>query len=32
MPQATWRVRLVKRTGPAGLVRVDFDVAAPPSR
>jgi hypothetical protein len=32
MPQATWRVRLVKRTGPAGLVRVDFVVAAPPSR
>jgi hypothetical protein len=31
MPQATRRVRLVKRTGPVGPVRVDFVVAATPS-
>ena len=31
MPQATWHVRLAKLAGPAGLVRVDFVVGAPPT-
>jgi hypothetical protein len=30
MPQAVWHVRLVKRSGPAGLVRLDYVVADPP--
>lgn len=30
MPQATWDVRLVKLSGPAGPVRFDFVVAPPP--
>jgi len=30
MPQATWHFRLVKLSGPAGLVRFDYVVAAPP--
>ncbi len=30
MPQATWYLRLVKVGGPAGPVRFDFVVAAPP--
>lgn len=30
MPQATWHFRLVKAEGPAGPVRFDFVVAAPP--
>lgn len=30
MPQAVWHVRLVKRSGPAGLVRLDYVVGDPP--
>jgi len=30
MPQATWRFHLVKLSGPAGPVRFDYVVAAPP--
>ena len=30
MPQATWHFRLVKLRGPAGPVRFDYVVAAPP--
>ncbi len=30
MPQATWHFRLVKLSGPAGPVRLDYVVAAPP--
>lgn len=30
MPQATWHFRLVKLSGPAGPVRFDYVVAAPP--
>jgi hypothetical protein len=30
MPQATWHFRLVKLIGPAGPVRFDYAVAAPP--
>jgi hypothetical protein len=30
MPRATWRIRLVKISGPAGLVRFDFVVGKPP--
>jgi hypothetical protein len=31
MPSATWRFRLVKLGGPAGPIRFDYLVAAPPS-
>lgn len=31
MPAAIWRLRLVKESGPAGPVRVDFVIAAPPA-
>ena len=31
MPQAVWRFRLVKLSGPAGPVRFDYVVAAPPA-
>lgn len=31
MPQAIWRFRLVKLGGPAGPIRFDYLVAAPPS-
>lgn len=31
MPKATWHVRLVKLSGPAGLVRFDYVVAPPPA-
>jgi hypothetical protein len=31
MPQATWHFRLVKLSGPAGPVRFDYVVAAPPA-
>src|SRR6266699_2779239 len=31
MPQATWHFRLVKLGGPAGPIRFDYVVAAPPS-
>jgi hypothetical protein len=31
MPQATWHFRLVKLSGPAGPVRFDYAVAAPPN-
>ena len=30
MPQATWHVHLVKLSGPAGAIRFDYVVAAPP--
>ena len=30
MPQATWQFRLVKQSGPAGRVRFDYLVDAPP--
>lgn len=30
MPQATWHFRLVKLSGPAGPIRFDYVVAAPP--
>lgn len=30
MPQATWRFRLVKLSGPAGRIRFDYVVAPPP--
>jgi len=30
MPAATWRVRLTKLSGPAGLARFDFVIAVPP--
>jgi hypothetical protein len=32
MPQATWHFHLVKLSGPAGLIRFDYVVAAPPRR
>jgi hypothetical protein len=32
MPKATWHVRLVKLSGPAGAVRFDYLVAPPPRR
>lgn len=32
MPQAIWHFRLVKLSGPAGPVRFDYVVAAPPAR
>jgi hypothetical protein len=32
MPKATWRVRLVKLSSPAGPVRFDYVVAPPPRR
>ena len=32
MPEATWRFRVTKTTGPAGPIRVDFVVGNPPSR
>lgn len=32
MPKATWHVRLVKLSGPAGSVRFDYLVAPPPRR
>lgn len=31
MPQATWYFRLVKVSGPAGPVRLDYVIAAPPT-
>lgn len=31
MPAARWRLRLVKQSGPAGTVRVDYVVAPPPA-
>ena len=31
MPQATWHFRLVKLSGPAGPIRFDYVVAAPPA-
>ena len=31
MPAAVWRLHLVKLSGPAGPVRVDYVVAAPPA-
>ena len=31
MPQAVWHFRLVKLSGPAGPVRFDYVVAAPPA-
>jgi hypothetical protein len=31
MPQATWRFRLVKVSGPAGPIRFQYVVAAPPA-
>jgi hypothetical protein len=31
MPDATWHFRVVKTGGPAGQIRVDFVVGAPPS-
>ena len=31
MPQATWHFRLVKLSGPAGPVRFDYVIAAPPA-
>jgi hypothetical protein len=30
MPAGRWRLHLVKTSGPAGLIRVDFVVGAPP--
>ncbi len=30
MPQATWHFRLIKLSGPAGPIRFDYVVAAPP--
>ncbi len=32
MPPATWHFRLVKLAGPAGPVRFDYVVAAPPPK
>jgi hypothetical protein len=32
MPQATWQVRMVKLSGPAGRVRFDLIIAPPPNR
>jgi hypothetical protein len=32
MPPATWHFRLVKLGGPAGLIRFDYIVAAPPPK
>jgi hypothetical protein len=32
MPQAVWHFRLVKLSGPAGRVRFDYVVAAPPAQ
>ena len=32
MPQATWHFRLVKLSGPAGPIRLDYVVAAPPQQ
>ena len=32
MPQATWHFRLVKLSGPAGLIRFDYVVSSPPKR
>jgi len=32
MPQAVWQFRLVKLSGPAGPVRFDYVVAAPPAQ
>jgi hypothetical protein len=32
MSEATWRVHVVKLSGPAGMVRVNFVVGAPPSQ
>ena len=32
MPQAVWHFRLVKLSGPAGPVRFDYVVAAPPAQ
>lgn len=32
MPAAAWRMRLVKESGPAGPIRVEFVVAPPPSQ
>jgi hypothetical protein len=31
MPSAVWRLHLVKRSGPAGRVRIDYVVGAPPA-
>jgi hypothetical protein len=30
MPAATWRLRLVKQSGPAGPIRIDYVVGPPP--
>jgi hypothetical protein len=32
MPQAIWRFQLVKLSGPAGRIRFDYVVAAPPAQ
>jgi hypothetical protein len=32
MPQAVWHFRLIKLSGPAGPLRFDYVVAAPPAR
>jgi hypothetical protein len=32
MPEATWRFVLVKLSGPAGAIRFDYVVAAPPAK
>jgi hypothetical protein len=31
MPEATWRFRVIKTSGPAGPIRVDFVVGNPPN-
>ncbi len=32
MPAALWRMHLVKRSGPAGPIRIDFVVGPPPAQ